>query len=627
MFVWQPPCVMPGSLLAPQPADMPSSKPLNIENDLSLGRALSWVGSAAAFSWPLIAWVALWPLITGSTGGQIPGSELPIDIHLYDLLIGVIPAAVLVGFRYLLRAHRPGDFSGSTIKNASVQVLAAIIGVSLTFVIVSSAGTIPDSYLAGAAIAALSSWGQIFGFTVITIAIAEFRAATKRLARKTHRLEFLKANLERRVTEQRETLQLEVESRMSEQVNDLREQLNALKSSANQDERAAQLATNISSTIDDIVRPLSLDIANSVNQDTRAEVRTLRQVERQISLLSFGQRMGLRVNLSSVFNATFATIFLLVFMVPTYGYLFGALAMFQVAVPATLLSCLIVWLTRRLTSHVKATYGLALLAVLLGAFFGAIPFAILSRLLLSDQDAQLVDFSIFGVFLVTVFVFYGSLFYQAAYQILDRVKEANLELRKLVAFLQNEFQVNRRTLAQVVHGKIQARLQAASIRLKQADEVTDQLIAAIKEDLNGALLDSAGTGITSEPVEALLSEMTHQWSGICDLTFSYVGRALETVNENSTLKLALVEVVREAVNNAVKHADADEADIVISTSKPESVNVVIRNAVYSTAEMGEAKGRGYGSQLLNQITDSWSVVFEENDAIFEAKISVAGTNL
>jgi hypothetical protein len=606
---------------------MTSSKHPNIEQDLTLARALSWLGSAAAFSWPLITWVALWPLITGSTGGQIPGSELPIDIHLYDLLIGVIPAAVLVGSRYLFRANRPGEFSGSTIKNASVQVLAAIIGVSLTFVIVSSAGTIPVAYLVGAPVAVLSTWGQIFGFTVITIAIAEFRAATKKLARKTHRLEFLKANLERRVIEQREALQLEVESRMSEQVNDLREQLNALKSSANQDEKAAQLATNISSTIDDIVRPLSLDIANSANKDTRAEVRTLRQVERQISRLSFGQRMGLRVNLSSVFNATFATIFLLVFMVPTYGYLFGALAMFQVAVPATLLSCLLVWLARRLTSRVRATYGLALLAVLLGAFFGAIPFAILSRLLLSDQDAQLVDFSVFGVFLVTVFVFYGSLFYQAAYQILDRVKEANLELRKLVAFLQNEFQVNRRNLAQVVHGKIQARLQAASIRLKQADAVTDQLIAAIQDDLNGALLESAGAGITAQPVEALLSEMAEQWSGICDLTFSFDGSVAGVVNASQVLKVAVVEVVREAVNNAVKHSDADEADIAISSKDPDSVTIEIRNAVYSRAATPGNKGRGYGSQLLDQITDSWSVVFEDDDAIFKATIRVSGISL
>ncbi len=626
MFVWQLPCVTPGSLRALLTADMPARN-AHINKELTLKQALSWVGSASAFGWPIIAWVAFWPLIIGATGGQIPGSELPIDIHLYDLITGLVPAAVLIFFRYAFKANRPADFSGSTLKTIGAQVLAAIIGVSLTLFLVSLVGEIPLAYLVGAPIGIASIWGQIFGFTVIAIAIADLRAATKQLARKTHRLRYLRANLEQRVIEQGEALQLEVEVRMGEQVNVLRELLEGLQSSADQDEHAARLAASIGATIDEVVRPLSLELANSVTKDTRAEMRTLRQLERQISRLPFAQRMGLPINLRAVFNVPFAAIFLLVFMVPTYGYLFGALAMVQVAVPATAVATLLIWLARLSTRRVQTSYALALMAVLVGASLAAVPFAFLNGLLLINQYRQLLDFSAFGVFLVIALVCYGSLFYQAAFQILDRVREANLELRKLVAFLQNEFQINRRRLAQVVHGKIQARLQAASIKLKQADKITDELIAAIQEDLNATVLDSADTSLDAQSVEVLLTEMADQWSGICDLTFSFVSRVADLVNNNSTLKAAVVEVVREAINNAVKHGDADEADIVITSSARDTVNIEIRNAVYSTGSAAGDRSRGYGSQLLDQITESWSVKFEDGDAIFEATISVGGTSL
>lgn len=626
MFVWQPPCVMPGSFRVRRSADMPSRNAL-IPKDLTLKLALGWVGSAAAFNWPVIIWVALWPLITGATGGQVPGAELPINIHLYDLMIGFIPAVWLIFFRYGFKANRPAEFSGSTIKNLLAQALAAIAGVMLSLALVSIVGTVPLSHLAGAPIGVASSWGQIFGFTVITIAIAEFRAATKRLARKTHRLAFLKTNLEQRVLEQRNTLRLQVEDQLSEQVNLLHLQLNGLKSASDQDERAALLAARIGDTIDDFVRPLSRELANSVNEDTRAEVRTLRQVERQISRLPLAQRMGLAVNLRAVFNATFGAIFLLVFIVPTYGYLFGALAMVQIAVPATALSYLVVAIARRLTSSVTSTYGVALVALVAMAAVGALPFAALNLVLLKNQESGLLDFAAFGVFLVLVLVFYGSLFYQAAYPILDRVRAANFELRKLVAFLENEFQLNRRKLAQVVHGKIQARLQAASIRLKQADSVTDELIAAIQDDLQATVLDNADTSVNSQDVQLLLTEIASQWEGICDLTFTLEGQASELVNANSALKAAVVEVVREAVINAVKHGEADEADVLIGLNSPRAVTIKFRNAVYSKNTSSTEQRTGYGSQLFDQLTDSWSIKFEDDDALFEATISIAGANL
>ena len=233
-----------------------------------------------------------------------------------------------------------------------------------------------------------------------------------------------------------------------------------------------------------------------------------------------------------------------------------------------------------------------------------------------------------SAFLVFLASFYGALFAEAAFINLDRAKTANEELRKLVAFLQNEAQINRRAMAQLVHGKIQARLQAASIRLLQAREVNEVLLEEISRDLKAAVLDTSETSFDRSSVAEQLGEMVEQWAGICDLSFNLASGVEALVDSNPVAKSAVVEVIREAVNNAVKHGDADEAEASVALLDQGAIQVVVRNAVYSdSAEAREVQPRGYGSQVLDQITDGWNLEFEDGDAILTAKIRLIKANL
>ncbi|MEY4019598.1 MAG: hypothetical protein RLZZ590_898, partial [Actinomycetota bacterium] len=199
--------------------------------------------------------------------------------------------------------------------------------------------------------------------------------------------------------------------------------------------------------------------------------------------------------------------------------------------------------------------------------------------------------------------------------------QSNGEIRKLVAFLQNESQVNRRTMAQVVHGRIQASLQAASIKITQAPNITDELVAEIRADLNQAILDTQDTSLENLGVRKQLADMADQWLGICDLTVSFEGEVDQILDRANLAKTAVVEVIREGLNNAVKHSEADEADVVVRIVEPGLVGIVIRNAVH-VQPAGAQSSSGYGSRMLDQITESWSVEFEDGDAILTATVSL-----
>lgn len=608
-------------------ADMASSHKSHQLPRLTFKRTLGWVGSARAFGWPAITLVAFWPLLIGSFGETPPGYELPINIHLFDLLNGLAPALVLVIFRVILRVNQPTSFKGSTLINLGAWLLAAVLGVLLPLGLVSLVGSVPSPYWEAIPIGVLSEIGQIIGYSTVAIVVGELRRSAKQLAQKQHALKVTQAGLEQQILEQRSSLNAEVEGRLAGQIAEIQNQLSQLKSKTN-GTSAQGMAEKIGQTIDGVVRPLSLEIAATDSSINRTQIRSIRELERTIKRLPFTERMKFNLPLGHVLNLTFASFYLAVFVLPSYGFVFGAVGVLEVALPASAIAVALIVLARRLVRGIESSYLLALVEILIAAGFASLPYALLGDLFLSEADQGLGIYLALEAFIVFAVTFYASLFAEASFLILDRAKVANNDLRKLVGFLQNEAQINRRTMAQVVHGKVQARLQAASIRLKQADEITDDLLADIATDLNATILDTADTSLDRASVDEQLTEMSDQWAGICDLTFTLNSGVAEAVDSNPVAKAAVVEVIREAINNAVKHGDADEVDAVVSMISPDELELTIRNAVYSdSANDHGAHPRGYGSQLLDQITDSWSVRFEENDAIFEAKISVGGTNL
>jgi len=63
---------------------------------------------------------------------------------------------------------------------------------------------------------------------------------------------------------------------------------------------------------------------------------------------------------------------------------------------------------------------------------------------------------------------------------------------------------------------------------------------------------------------------------------------------------------------------------VITLDQPDEIRLEIRNAVHSGSAAAQGTHpRGYGSQILDQITDGWTLKFTERDAILTATIKVS----
>jgi nitrate/nitrite-specific signal transduction histidine kinase len=207
---------------------------------------------------------------------------------------------------------------------------------------------------------------------------------------------------------------------------------------------------------------------------------------------------------------------------------------------------------------------------------------------------------------------------------LNRTKETNEENASLVARSRQEVWLRQKQIAKTVHGSIQSRLNAARIKLTQAESITPQLIEAVLSDLESAKqeLSLPVTDLATD-IESQLSDLTDFWLGVCAITHNLDQHSKLSLMADSSAAQAVMEVVSEGVSNAVKHSQAKEIQIRITQVSPVSVNVDLQHASINSSV--QSTNSGLGTQIMTQLTLNWSFSIDGGNAHLLAQIPVART--
>ena len=177
---------------------------------------------------------------------------------------------------------------------------------------------------------------------------------------------------------------------------------------------------------------------------------------------------------------------------------------------------------------------------------------------------------------------------------------------------------DRRHLARILHGVVQPRIVARSLRLQASGEPAD--IHGLARELDELLSDETGADEAID-VSRALRDICEVWSGskaIVEVT------APEDLNGHLTrhpaAARALVDVTCEAVNNAILRAGATRIHAVVAP-RDMAVTVAVTNDV-TISTPGDTRGPGLGSALFDELTDEWSLRSGAGQAEFTAVISL-----
>lgn len=369
-------------------------------------------------------------------------------------------------------------------------------------------------------------------------------------------------------------------------------------------------ATRLRRVSDDVVRPLSHALAGQYD-----ETPLMVPARPRRDLRTLGRAILTAQPIRPIATASLVTVMSLGIMIMVAGAprVFATAAVFWLTLSSLL------WLVQRLPWHrLPVALGIALLPLAFAAT-GLLTLALL-RLLPTAVDG--IPRAPLMVAIITVIA--GCLVaVMAGVTRQQRQLEEELitEGTALVATrraTQARIRRDRRHLARILHGIVQPRIVARSLRLQESGEPAD--LHELARELDDLLGDEPGTDGAID-VSRALRDISDVWSGskaIVEVT------APEDLNGHLTIHpaaaRALVDVTCEAVNNAILRAGATRIHAVVARQDG-AVTVAVTNDVTISTPV-DSRGPGLGSALFDELTDEWSLRSGAGQAEFTAVISL-----
>lgn len=411
-------------------------------------------------------------------------------------------------------------------------------------------------------------------------------------------LETSRLVLEQRLTSMRTEiarLNAEVAGRVSGLISPVIQQLIANLTAARSSELKGEIKA-LRVTVDDVIRPLSIDIAEKADEISNPKIDLAKVGIRQ------NFRLDVKLQVANQIVPFWSAALITLISTP------AAVVFYQTEAFSALLifafSTLLVLEVATLAFKATNLRAIAAFFVQVGVFAIA-GFAASAAIGIAQLDAGLYPVARIVALTITIglAMFIGQVRQTQRYASQEKAREVNQELELLNSQVRRELWLNRRRIATVLHGPVQAALYASAMRLAQAKRPTKKLIQSVTQELANALEILKFERLATVNVREVLQQIADVWAGSCDVYFNVGKSVYQASRKDTNLSEALVEVLREATSNAIKHGSATEVEIDVKM-----VDNLIEISVINNGKLTAIEARkGFGSKLYSELTHAWQL--------------------
>jgi signal transduction histidine kinase len=494
-------------------------------------------------------------------------------------------AAVLLLARNLLSGMTP-----PAIVYLLVFLLAGFVRGVVIFQVGTEFGVIPpDEWqyrLLGSPLFILVS------LSLVTVLVSNSQRATKELAN----LETSRLVLEKRLSSMRaeiSRMNSEVAGNVSGLISPVIQELMVkIKGSKELAREIQELRT----TVDEVVRPLSIAIAEKTDEMSSPQVTAAKVSIRE------NFRLDSKLQVANQIVPFWSSALITLISTPAAVVFYGqdaalALALLAVATVATLELAYFIFRRVQLRSIAALLLQVAIFATAGGAAILALSLANLSAGLY--PAARIITLAV----IIGLAMFIGQIRQTQRYASQQKAREVNEQLELLNSQARRELWLNRRRIATVLHGPVQAALYASAMRLAQSSRPSKKLIQSVNQDLADALEVLKFDSLEETDLRDVIGQITEVWSGTCEI-YSNISKAVyQVTKKNPLVGEAVTEVLREAVSNAIKHGSATEIEIDAKVT----AKLVVISIVNNGKSPVNSRGNGFGSKLYSELTHTWQL--------------------
>lgn len=473
--------------------------------------------------------------------------------------------------------------------------------------------------------------GLLWFLGIMTFAVAvnetrQFQTEMSELHAQLVRLQ----QLEEQETTALESLRLEI-------FDEVRRTLSKAFATLSRQPQGTNLATELHTLIDDVVRPLSSELANKepsqmlsgrFPETGRIPTLSLRMVFRRLASENpFGSVvMPVAVGVST-------------FVMKTW------VVSVETAITSALLTMLVtgacLWILKKVYPLIRGrmSQGARLWIVVVSFTAVSLTDAAIARNMMGLPPSLFVLQIAFTQFSVLLILAMLRVVPAERQRLLEELQDAINRVNWMTTRLGQEIWVEQSRLARLVHGDIQARIMATALHLDlrhaSSDQIDIQLIE-LQHNCDDALLRPA----QNQPIKIFIDALSAMWSASVCVRNELSVPLMDLVEQDPIAKDAIAEIIRESVNNAVKHSGATHITLCAVSNSLESLpeertsqngphQLILEIVSRRDAKNGRKKSRekgpeqtvsGRGSQIFDQLCSRWELMVSETGSVLRAEL-------
>jgi two-component sensor histidine kinase len=180
------------------------------------------------------------------------------------------------------------------------------------------------------------------------------------------------------------------------------------------------------------------------------------------------------------------------------------------------------------------------------------------------------------------------------------------ELRWEAARAQELSRQQKRLLTFILHGQIQATMEASFLRLQNAissESGVEKIQLELSMNMSNSVDLLSASIRTPEPLNSLFEKVAIMWNEIVTIEYRASEDVIEKIQSDPVCHVTISDLVTELTFNAVKHATASDIRVDIAEGAARTVTLSVTNNGSSYVETSR---RGLGSKLLDDSTITWS---------------------
>jgi signal transduction histidine kinase len=173
-------------------------------------------------------------------------------------------------------------------------------------------------------------------------------------------------------------------------------------------------------------------------------------------------------------------------------------------------------------------------------------------------------------------------------------------------------------LATELHGSVQATLHATALQLSKIEQPSISDLEKVRDAVDKAISRLGQTAyLEGESFTQVIQDIADVWEDTCKIEYLIQSDAQSALDQQQSLARSTIEVLREAITNAIKHGKAKNIKVSI-TKNGQLIDLIVDN---DGSELVTGQ-QGLGTSVIAELTHSHKLYKTRDGVRFTAAIAL-----